>query len=161
QTFQSLVVGASNELAAHAAQQVAAGRHTGAPLVIWGPAGCGKTHLLKALRYAYRQRFPRARILSLTAEQFLGHYVEALRGGGLPAFRMKYRGANLLLIDDVHFMGGKKATLEELHHTIDRVTAAGGQVVLTSLLEPGQIDRLGDELLSRLRAGLVCETRPA
>src|SRR5690606_31680399 len=75
QTFQSLVVGASNELAAHAAQQVAAGRHTGAPLVIWGPAGCGKTHLLKALRYAYRQRFPRARILSLTAEQFLGHYV--------------------------------------------------------------------------------------
>src|SRR5690606_17520167 len=99
--------------------------------------------------------------VSLTAEQFVGHYVESIRGGGLPAFRMKYRGANLLLLDDLHFMGGKVASLDELLYTIDRLMAAGVQVVFASSAEPGTIPQLGTELLSRLRAGLVCEIRSA
>ncbi|MCO6047253.1 DnaA/Hda family protein [Aeoliella sp. ICT_H6.2] len=160
-TFDSFVVGRSNELAARAGAQLAAGNHTGGPLVIWGPPGSGKTHLLSAVKNAFRQRFRRSRVLMLSAEQFVGTYVEALRGSGLPSFRQKYRGADLLLIDDLHFMAGKRATLEELQHTIDRITAAGGRVVLASCHEPGTIDNLGPELLSRLRAGLVCEVAAA
>jgi chromosomal replication initiator protein len=160
-TFESLVVGGANELAVHAARQIASGRQSGGPLVLWGPAGCGKSHTLAAIRHAYRQRFPKGRVVSLTAEQFVGHYVDSIRGGGLPAFRMKYRGASLLLIDDLHFMGGKVASLDELLYTVDRLTAAGGQVVFASAREPGSISQLGSELLSRLRAGLVCEMRSA
>ncbi|QDU56418.1 DnaA ATPase domain-containing protein [Aeoliella mucimassa] len=160
-TFASLVVGRSNELAVRAGVQLAAGNHVGGPLVIWGPPGTGKSHLLASIKHAYRHKFRRARVLSLTAEQFVGTYVEALRGSGLPSFRQKCRGANLLLIDDLHFMAGKRATLEELQHTIDSVTAAGGQVVIASCQEPGNIAKLGDELLSRLRAGLVCEVTAA
>lgn len=160
-TFQNLVVGRSNELAARAGSQLAAGNHVGGPLVVWGPPGAGKSHLLAAIKHEFRQRYRRARVLAVSAEQFVGSYVEALRGGGLPSFRQKCRGANLLLIDDLHFMSGKRATLEELQHTIDQVTAAGGQVVLASCREPGQINDLGPELLSRMRAGLVCEVTPA
>ncbi len=159
--FDSLVVGKSNELAVRAAERLAAGKHVGGPLVLCGPAGCGKTHLLAAIRQSFRQRFHRARILSITSEQFVGHYVAAYRGGGLPSFRQKYRGANLLLLDDLHFMAKKRATLEELHHTIDRITTAGGQVVIASCGEPAQIEHLSEELLSRLRAGLQCEMASA
>ena len=161
QTFDSLVVGQCNALAVRAAEQLAAGRHVGGPLVICGPSGSGKTHLLSGIRHAYRQRSRRARVLSLTSEQFVGHYVAAYRGGGLPSFRQKYRGADLLLLDDLHFMAGKRATLEELHHTIDRITAAGGQVVLTCSGDPSQIANLSEELVSRLRAGLQCDMASA
>lgn len=160
-TFDSFIAGEPNQLAQHAARQVAAGRHAMGPLVLWGPAGCGKTHLLAAVRHAYRSRFPKGRVVALTAEQFVGHFVESIRGGGLPAFRMKYRGAGLLLLDDLHFMGGKVASLDELLNTVDRLTSAGGQVVFASAVEPGEVPQLGTELLSRLRAGLVCELRGA
>lgn len=160
-TFDTLVVGRANELAARAGAQLAAGNHAGGPLVVWGPPGSGKSHLLSAIKNEFRQRFRRLRVLMLSAEQFVGTYVEALRGGGLPSFRQKYRGADLLLVDDLHFMSGKRATLEELQHTIDRITAMGGRVVLASCQEPGDIDNLGPELLSRLRAGLVCEVSSA
>ena len=160
-TFDSLVVGRSNQLAAKAGAAVAKGTHVGGPLVVWGPPGTGKSHLLSAIKHAYRQKFRRSRVLSLTAEQFVGTYVEALRGSGLPSFRQKYRGADVLLLDDLHFMGGKRASLEELQHTIDRIQAAGGQVVMASCREPGQIANLSEEMLSRLRSGLVCEVAPA
>lgn len=160
-TFQTLVVGKSNQLAASAAMQLAEGRRTGGPLVVCGPPGCGKTHLLSALKHAYVQKFRRQRVLSLSAEQFVGTYVQALRGGGLPSFRQKYRGADLLILDDLHFMAGKRASLEELQHTLDRVHAAGGQVVAASCHEPTNIANLGDELLSRLRAGLTCQVTTA
>ena len=160
-TFKSLVVGRANELAVRAGIQMATGNHVGGPLVVWGPPGTGKSHLLSAIKQAYKGKFRRARVLSLSAEQFVSTYVEALRGGGLPNFRQKCRGANLLIIDDLHFMAGKRATLEELQHTLDSVTAAGGQVVLASCQEPGNIANLGEELLSRLRAGLVCEVATA
>jgi len=160
-TFRTLVVGKSNQLAASAAMQLAEGRRTGGPLVVCGPPGSGKTHLLSALKHAYQQKFRRQRVLSISAEQFVGTYVQALRGGGLPSFRQKYRGADMLILDDLHFMAGKRASLEELQHTIDRVNAAGGQVVVASCHEPGNIANLSEELLSRLRAGLTCEVTTA
>lgn len=161
ETFDTLVVGQANQLAARAGEQLAKGKQVGGPLVFWGPPGVGKTHLLSAIKHAYRRRFTRARVLSLTSEQFVGSYVEALRGSGLPSFRQKYRGADLLVLDDLHFMAGKRASLEELQHTFDRIAAAGGKIVIASCKEPGQIPKLGEELLSRLRAGLVCEMATA
>lgn len=160
-TFNTLVIGKSNELAARAGTQLAAGNHVGGPLVVWGPPGAGKTHLLSAIKHAYRRRHTRSRVLSLTSEQFVGSYVEALRGSGLPSFRQKYRGADLLVLDDLHFMAGKRASLEELQHTFDRITAAGGKIVIASCQEPGRIANLSEELLSRLRAGLVCDIATA
>lgn len=160
-TFDTLVVGRSNQLAVRVAAQLASGKHVGGPLVVWGPPGSGKSHLLSAVKHLYRRKFRRSRVLSLTAEQFVGTYVEALRGSGLPSFRHKYRSANVLLIDDLHFMAGKRATLEELQHTFDGVTSTGGNVVIASCQEPGQIANLSPELLSRLRSGLVCEVGSA
>ncbi len=160
-TFDTLVTGRANDLAARAAAQLAAGTKVGGPLTIWGPPGTGKSHLLSALKHGYRRTFRRNRVLSLTSEQFVATYVEALRGGGLPSFRQKVRGANLLLIDDLHFMTGKRATLEELQHTIDHVHSVGGQIVFASCQQPSDIPNLPDEMLSRLRAGLTCEVAPA
>ncbi len=160
-TFDTLVAGRANELAVRAGVQLAAGKHVGGPLVIYGPPGTGKTHLLSAIKHACRFKSRRARVLSLTSEQFVGTYVDALRRSGLPSFRQKYRAADLLILDDLHFMAGKRATLEELQHTIDRITAAGGSVVVASCQEPGQIANLPEEMLSRLRAGLCCEVAPA
>jgi chromosomal replication initiator protein len=93
----------------------------------------------------------------LTAEQFTTSFVEALHGAGLPSFRTKCRGADLLLIDDLQFFAGKRASLGELLHTLDAMQAEGRQVVLASDRNLAQLQALGNELVSRLAGGLVCE----
>ena len=99
-------------------------------------------------------------MIYLTAEQFTTGFVEALRGSGLPSFRQKCRGADLLLLDDMHFLVGKRATLEELLHTIDSLAADGRRLVLASDRPLGALQALGAELVSRLAGGMACEIRP-
>jgi chromosomal replication initiator protein len=98
--------------------------------------------------------------LYLTAEQFTTSFVEAIRGSGLPSFRQKCRGANLLLIDDVQFFVNKQRTMEELQHTIDTLLADGRQIVLSSDRSLAELRSLGPELLSRLAGGLICQIEP-
>ena len=162
--FADFVVGPSNEYALRAAQVVTAtGNQKPSPVLFHGPTGVGKTHLLRSIRVEYLRRHRRLRAAYLTAEQFTTSFVEAIRGSGLPSFRQKCRGADLLLIDDLQFFAGKRATLEELQHTIDALLADGRQLVLAGdrgLADLAGRGGLGPELVSRLAGGLVCEIHP-
>ncbi len=154
------VVGPSNEYAFRAAELTARGRQQASPLLFCGPTGVGKTHLLRAIQQEYRRYHARATAVYLTAEQFTTCFVEAIRGSGLPSFRQKCRGANLLAIDDLQFFAGKQRTLEELLYTLDTLMAEGRQVVLASDRGLAELRALGPELISRLSGGLTCELAP-
>ncbi|MCA9267864.1 MAG: hypothetical protein KDA41_05310, partial [Planctomycetales bacterium] len=129
------------------------------PLFLYGPSGCGKSHLLEGVWSAVRQR-RRQHALYLSAEQFTSYFLEALKGSGLPNFRRKYRGADVLLLDDVQFFIGKKATITELQHTADEMLRAGRQLVLAADRPPSMLTGLGDALTARLSSGMVCAMQP-
>jgi len=155
--FAAFVIGKSNEYAARAAQMSARNLQQASPLLFRGPPGVGKTHLLRAIRNEHQRYHPRGRAIYLTAEQFTTNFIEAIRGSGLPSFRRKCRGADLLMIDDIHFFSGKRATLEELLHTVDAQLAEGAQIVFASDRSLAELRPLGQELVSRLMGGLICE----
>ncbi|HVU89038.1 MAG TPA: chromosomal replication initiator protein DnaA [Pirellulales bacterium] len=158
--FESFVVGAGNRLAATSAQEVASQLGRVSPLVLCGPTGVGKTHLVEGIWTAAKRRHPRLHAVYLSAEQFTSYFLEALHTSGVPNFRNKYRGVDLLLIDDLQFFAGKKATLGELLHTIDALSREGRQLVFTADRSPAALAGLGPELVTRLSAGLVCRIDP-
>ena len=157
QTFSNFVVGQSNRFAFEVARQIAVRGTAGTPVLLVGPCGSGKSHLLSSIRTEFRRRFSRDRALLLTAEQFTTGFLGALNGGGLPNFRQKHRDVDLLIVDNLPFFLGKRATIEELQYTIDRVLAEGGQVVVTSSRPLNELADLGSDLLSRFSSGLVCD----
>lgn len=159
-TLDGFVVGPGNEYALRSAQLTAHGLQQASPVLWWGPTGVGKTHLLRAIVREYRRRHPRSSAVYLSAEQFTTGFVEALRGSGLPSFRQKCRGANLLAIDDLQFFVGKARTVEELQYTVDALLADGRQLVLASDRSLADLRGLGPELSSRLAGGLVCQIEP-
>ena len=130
--LSAFVVGSSNEYAFRSAELTGRGRQQASPLLLCGPSGVGKTHLLRAVVREYRRHHPRSTAVYLSAEQFTTGFLEALRGSGLPSFRQKCRGAKLLAIDDLQFFPGKRRTVEELLHTFDTMAAEGRQLVLAS-----------------------------
>jgi chromosomal replication initiator protein len=154
-SFADFVVGQCNRLAVQAAHDVSRqpGRFT--PLVLCGPPGSGKTHLLQAIEQAVRSAPGRVRALALTAEQFTAQFVDALGRRALPSFRQKARSVDFLLIDDVQFFEGKKATLEELLHTIDALQSRGGQIVLASGVPVAELQAASPELACRASGGLA------
>lgn len=155
-SLKSFAVGATNRLAFTAAQSVPHRLGAVTPLVFHGPTGCGKTHLLEGIWSATRIASRRQRIVMLSAEQFTSYFLEALQGSGLPSFRRKYRDVDLLIIDDVQFFSGKRATLMELQHTLDSLLREGRQIVLAADRPPGELQSLGAELVARMSGGLVC-----
>lgn len=159
-TFEDLVVGDSNRLAAQAAREVAIQPGRFSPLLVYGGNGTGKTHLLSAVAHQARASRQRLRVMQLTAEQFTSQFLEALEKRALPSFRQKTRGLDVLMIDDVHFLGNKRATLEELMYTIDALQSRGGQVVLSSDRSAAELQSLSVELSSRISAGLAVAIDP-
>jgi len=159
-SLDEYVVGAANRLAFASAEMAAHRPGQITPLVIHGPTGVGKTHLLQGIWSAARARRP-VRVVYLSAEQFTSIFVEALRGSGLPSFRRKYRGVDLLLLDDLQFLAGKRATQVELLHTIDDLLREGRQLVFTADRSPSELSDLGSELTTRLQGGMVCRLDPA
>jgi chromosomal replication initiator protein len=158
--LETFVVGPSNGRAHHAAELIGRGRHQASPILFWGPTGVGKTHLLRGAVREFRRHYPHAAAVYLSAEQFTTGFVEAIRGGGLPSFRQKCRGARLLAIDDLQFLAGKQRTIEELQHTMDALLADGRQLVLGSDRSLAELRPLGPELTSRLAGGFLCEIEP-
>ncbi len=159
-SLESFVVGPCNQLARTSAEMVTRQLGEVSPLVIHGPTGVGKTHLLEGIWCQTRKHNRRRRVLYLSAEQFTTYFLEALKSSGLPTFRRKYRHADLLLIDDIQFFAGKQATLVELTYTIDELAREGCQLILTADRPPSQLTALGKELAARLGGGLVCGMKP-
>lgn len=154
------VVGSCNRVAFTAAQMVAERPGPVSPLFLYGPAGCGKTHLLEGIWSAVRGSSQSRQVLYLTAEQFTSMFLEALRGSGLPSFRHKYRHVDLLLIDDVQFFLGKRATLVELQNTVDALLQERRQLVLAADRSPSELAKFGPVLTTRFSGGLVCGIEP-
>jgi chromosomal replication initiator protein len=159
-SLDSFVSGDCNRLAITSAEMVVRqpGQHT--PLLFYGPTSVGKTHLLEGIWTAARRSHQRLTTVYLSAEQFTSHFLEALRGSGLPSFRRKYRGVGLLMIDDLQFFVGKRATQVELLHTIDTFLREGRQLVFAADRSPTELAELGPELTTRLSSGLVCHIEP-
>jgi len=159
--LETFVVGASNHLAHNAATYVA--EFPGVqynPLFIHGNCGLGKTHLLQGLCKKFIEHHPTKRWLYLTGEEFTNEFLSALRNNKLDIFRRKMRDLDLLVIDDVHFLGGKKATQEEFLHTFNAIEAMGRQVVLASDNHPKMIEEFGESLTNRFVSGMVVRIDP-
>lgn len=154
--LSDVVEGQSNRLALSTARNVAEHPGSFTPLVIHGPAGVGKTHLLEGIWCAAREQSRGLHVVYLTSEQFTTLFLSALRGNGLPAFRQKYRGVDVLIIDDVQFLCGKQATLGEFQYTIDTLVKSGKQIVLAADRDVSELRGLGREVISRLQSGVSC-----
>jgi chromosomal replication initiator protein len=157
--LETFVVGRANRVAYTSAQMVADRPGSLNPLFLHGPTGVGKTHLMEGVWSSLRGR-PGHHVVYLSSEQFTSSFLDALNGKGLPLFRSKYRGVDALLIDDVQFLCGKKATIGELLHTVDTLLRAGKQVVLSADRPPAELHGLGSELLTRLASGMQCLIDP-
>ena len=150
--LESYVVGSCNELAYSAATTTLDRLGRFSPLFLCGPHGCGKTELLQCLKQSARSKLRSGRVVMMTAEQFTTFFLEALHGSGLPNFRRKYRDLDMLIIDDVQFFAGKRATLVELHHTIDSMQRNGRQLVFAADRPAQELRGLGPELIQTCAA---------
>jgi chromosomal replication initiator protein len=161
-SFETFVAGPANEFAFAVARRVAswADGHFN-PVVFHGPYGFGKTHLLNALAWEAMQSAPEKRVVYLTAERFTTTFVKALQDRQTQAFKDELRNADLLLIDDVHFVAGKPSTQEELFHTLIALVEDGRRVVMTADRSPNELSDMEPRLRSHLQAGLVCGIEPA
>jgi chromosomal replication initiator protein len=160
-TFDTFVVGASNQLAYAAARAVAAtpGRQYN-PLFIHGGVGLGKTHLIHAIADELQTRFRGSRVLAIGAERFVNEMVSAVRQKQMETFHHRFRRIDTLLVDDVQFIAGKERTQEEFLHTFNLLCAAGKQIVVSSDKPPAQIANLEAGLRSRFEGGLMTEVTP-
>lgn len=161
-TFDTFVPGPANEFAHAVARRVAtwADGHFN-PVVFHGPYGFGKTHLLNAMAWEAMKNAPEKRVVYLTAERFLSTFVRAVMDRQTSAFKEELRAADLLLIDDVHFVGGKQSTQEELFHTLTALMEDGRRVVFSADRPPSALSEMDARLRSHLSAGLVCGLEPA
>jgi chromosomal replication initiator protein len=161
-TFETFVAGPSNEFAHAVARRVAswADGHFN-PVLFHGPYGFGKTHLLNALAWEAGRSAPQRRIVYLSSERFLSSFIRAVMERRMGAFKDELRSADLLLIDDVQFIGGKHSTQEELFHTLAALMEDGRRVVLSADRPPSELTELDARLRSHLSAGLVCGIEPA
>ena len=160
-TFKSFVVGGSNKMT-HAAALAVAERPARAynPFFIYGGVGLGKTHIMQAVGNHVLDASDDARVWYVSAENFMNEMIYSIQHGSTLAFRNKYRGVDVLLIDDVQFLAGKESTQEEFFHTFNTLYDAHKQIVVTSDRPPKQITDLEERLISRFEWGLVTDMQP-
>jgi len=161
-TFDSFVEGQGNAFALAIARQAAAwadGHFN--PIFFCGPYGYGKTHLLNAIAWEAQRLRPDARVVYLTAERFLSTFVRATQDRTMAAFKDSLRNADMLLIDDVQFVGGKAGTQEELLSTLTALIEDGKKIILSADRPPMALTEVEPRLRSHLASGLTCPVEPA
>jgi chromosomal replication initiator protein len=159
--LSDFVVGPCNRVAHAAAHSVVEAPGEGAnPIVLHGPVGTGKTHLLEGIYAGLRRARPDWHVLYLTSEDFTNRFVHALRMKNLTSFRKHFRECDALLVDDLHFLASKKATRTEFLHTFDALLADGRQMVLTCDCHPHLADDFTPELTDRLLGGVIWGLTP-
>ncbi|MDP9128071.1 MAG: chromosomal replication initiator protein DnaA [Pseudomonadota bacterium] len=160
-TFENFVVGKSNELAYAAARRVADTENPSFnPLFLYGGVGLGKTHLMHAIAWHIRRNFPQRSVIYMSAEKFMYQFVRALRFKDTVTFKDQFRSVDVLMIDDVQFIGGKDTTQEEFFHTFNALVDRNRQVIISADKSPQDLDRLEERLRSRLGWGLVADLHP-
>ena len=154
--LDDFIAGPGTRLALAAAREMAHNLGSGFnPLVLHGGIGLGKTHLLEGIAHAMTAASPGLRVVRITAEAFTNGFLDAMRTNALGAFRSRYRGASVLIVDDVHFLAAKRATQDEFLHTFNALVADGAAIVLASDRHPRQVAKLTDELATRFLGGMV------
>ena len=159
--FESFVVGQSNRFAWAAAMAVAEqpGAHYN-PLFIYGGAGLGKSHLLNAVGHQALEMYPELVVRYVSSENFLNDFIESIRRKRPDDFKSRYRGVDILLLDDVQFFEGKEQILEEFFHTFNSLYESGKQMVISSDRHPRNLSSLEDRLRSRFEWGLLTDIQP-
>ncbi|MGD9548173.1 MAG: chromosomal replication initiator protein DnaA [Candidatus Krumholzibacteriia bacterium] len=157
-TFENFVVGSGTDLAFAAATAIA--KNPGDrfnPLFVHGGVGLGKTHLMHAVGNEIARNWPHKKICYVTAETFMNDLIGSIRDNRTPEFKLKYRGMDVLLVDDVAFLAGKESTQEEFFHTFNALYDLKKQIVLTSDRSPKEITTLEERLRSRFEWGLITD----
>jgi chromosomal replication initiator protein len=160
-TFESFVVGPNNEIAHAASLAVAQSpAKTYNPLFVYGGVGLGKTHLMQAIGQYVLGKKKNTRVMYLSSELFINEFIDAIQHSNLVKFRKRYRQADLLLIDDIQFLGGKERSQEEFFHTFNTLFDGHKQIVLSSDRPASEISNLEHRLVSRFEWGLTAELQP-
>ncbi len=156
--FNSFVVGKSNRLA-HAASLAVAETPGEAynPLFIWGGVGLGKTHLMHAIGHYVLDRNPNHRVTYVSSEKFINEFIQSIKNNKTQEFKSKYRSMDVLLIDDIQFLGNKGSSQEEFFHTFNQLHTSKKQIVICSDRPPKEIQSIEDRLVSRFEWGLVTD----
>lgn len=160
-TFENFVVGPGNRLAHAAATAIGdAPGTTYNPFFVHGDVGLGKTHLLQAICHETTRRGAVKNVMYISCETFANHFIEAVERGALQQFRYRYRHADLLVIDDIQFLGERERSQEEFFHTFNKLHQSQRQIIISADCAPPEIPSLENRLISRFKSGLVASIDP-
>ena len=160
-TFSNFIVGKPNELAFAAARRVAESQDVPFnPLFLYGGVGLGKTHLMHAIAHEIKRMNPVRRVIYLSAEKFMYHFIKALRFKNTVAFKEQFRTVDVLMIDDIQFISGKESTQEEFFHTFNALVDQNKQLIISADKSPQDLEGIEERMRSRLGWGLVADIHP-